>query len=188
MGEHRYSAAYLDDYAYVIFALLALHQATQNEGYLTRAAELMHRALDDFGDAEEGGFYFTGKENEQLPTRLKEAVDGAMPSGNSVMHYNLLRLSLLTGDERFRHEQTKQRAYMNGEATAYPAGFAFYLYSALPVRKIICSAPADEIPDVRIRTDWAFRYTDDSDYPIKNDLPTYYVCEDEICLPPTNEL
>jgi uncharacterized protein YyaL (SSP411 family) len=111
-----------------------------------------------------------------------------MPSGNSVMHYNLLRLSLLTGDERFRHEQTKQRAYMNGEATAYPAGFAFYLYSALPVRKIICSAPADEIPDVRIRTYWAFRYTDDSDYPIKNDLPTYYVCEDEICLPPTNEL
>ena len=188
MADHRYSAAYLDDYAYVIFALLALHQATQNSDYLTRAAELMHRALDDFGDAEEGGFYFSGKENEQLPTRLKEAVDGAMPSGNSVMHYNLSRLSLLTGDERFRHEQTKQRAYMNGEAGTYPAGFSFYLYSALPVRKIVCATPEGDSPDVRIRTDWAFRYTDDSDYPIKNDLPTYYVCEDEICLPPTNEL
>ena len=188
MGDHRFSAAFLDDYAYTIFALLALHQATQNDDYLSCARSLAHRAIDDFGDAEDGGFYFSGKENESLPCRLKESVDGAMPSGNSVMYYNLSRLALLTGEDRFRHEQTKQRAYMNGEAAPYPTGFAFYLYSALPVRKIVCSAPSDEMPDIHVRTDWAFRFTEDDDYPIQNGKPTYYVCEDEICLPPTNTL
>lgn len=188
MGDHRFGAAYLDDYAFVIFALLALHQSSQNDYYLRRARELMHLAIDDFGDAESGGFYFSGAQNESLPARLKESADGAMPSGNSVMYYNLSRLALLTGEDRFRHEQTKQRAYMNGEASQYPSGFAFYLYSALPVRKIVCAAPSGHAPDVRIRTDWAFRFLDDADHPVLHDKPTYYVCEDEICLPPTNTL
>jgi uncharacterized protein YyaL (SSP411 family) len=52
--------------------------------------------VDQFGDAAEGGFFFTGKDHEKLLVRAKEAQDGATPSGNSMAALALLRLSHLT--------------------------------------------------------------------------------------------
>ncbi len=112
-----------------------------------------------------------------------------MPSGNSVMAYNLYRLSLLTENEGFGLLAERQRRFMGANAASYPLGSGFYLYSALPVKKIICALkdPAD-ISALRIRSDWAFRTTKSPEYPLINGRTTFYVCEGNVCLPPSNEL
>jgi uncharacterized protein YyaL (SSP411 family) len=78
---------------------------------------------------------------------------------------------------------------MNAESSSYPIGYGFYLYSALPVKKIICTLKdRDDIADIKIRSDWAFSLTDSPEYPLLNDKTTYYVCEGNTCLPPVNRL
>ncbi len=185
----RSAAGFLPDYAYYIFALIQAYEATLEEKYLSRAAELATAAWRLFWDGESGGFYFSGENNESLIARPKESYDGAMPSGNSVMAYNLIRLALLTEDAAFGERARLQSAFMNRLAAAYPTGYGFYLYAALPVKKIICATnDKNRLRALRIRSDWAFRLLDNPEYPILDSRTTYYVCDEGGCRPPTHEL
>lgn len=182
----RSGHGFLDDYSFYIFALIQMHQASQDEGYLARALELCDKALELYWDEENNGFFFSGKDNETLICRPKETWDGAMPSGNSVMAYNLLRLSMLTDETRFIEYAEKQQSFMNGKALEYPMGYGFYLWSMLPVKKIVCTP---HVPShLSIRTDWVFHVLNSPDYPPINGKTTYYVCENDTCRPPVNEL
>ncbi|MBR2742955.1 MAG: thioredoxin domain-containing protein [Clostridia bacterium] len=189
-GGRRMGAGFLDDYAFYIYALLEIYEATLDEKYLNRAAELAKAVCRDFWDAQNGGFFFSGAQNERLFTRPKETYDGAMPSGNSVMAYVLSRLSLLCGDGAFEELSKRQNAFMDAQSMKRPVAFAFYLCSRLPARKIICVTRGKKPPKgVRVRSDWAFKLAaEGGEYKIVNDKPTYYVCEGELCYPPTNEL
>ena len=93
-GEAAFPAV-LDDHAFLIWGLIELHQATQDPRRLEQAAELTELTLKHFGDPKDGGFFLTADDGEQLLVRTKEVYDGALPSGNSVMTWNLLRLSSL---------------------------------------------------------------------------------------------
>jgi len=88
----------IDDYAFMAWGLLELHQATQQPGHLAAATDLMRIAEEDFADRERGGFYMAGEGATDLIVRAKEIYDGAIPSGNSVAAHTLLRLALLTGN------------------------------------------------------------------------------------------
>ncbi len=85
--------AYLDDYAFFVDGLLALHRATGNDKWLDAADELTALQLDLFWDDEAGGFFFTSDDHESLLARGKDPIDGAEPSGNSVSAQNLLYLA-----------------------------------------------------------------------------------------------
>jgi uncharacterized protein YyaL (SSP411 family) len=89
---------YLDDYAFLVWGLIELYEATFYVSYLEEALALNERMIDIFWDQQGGGLYFTGKGNEPLITRSKEIYDGALPSGNSVAALNFLRLARLTGN------------------------------------------------------------------------------------------
>ncbi|MHA2472044.1 MAG: thioredoxin domain-containing protein [Promethearchaeota archaeon] len=101
---HRYKDGtseingYLTDYAFFIWGLLELYEATFDIFYLKTALELHDVQINAFWDENVGGFYFTAGDSEELLTRQKEIYDGAIPSGNSISMLNLLRLSYLTGD------------------------------------------------------------------------------------------
>jgi uncharacterized protein len=84
--------AFLDDYAFTIAGLLALHRADGNRRWLAAAAELQQDQLERFWDERGGGFYFTSADHEVLFARSKMAVDGVMPSGSSVSAANLIAL------------------------------------------------------------------------------------------------
>ena len=84
--------AFLDDYAYTIAGLLALHRADGNRRWLDAAAELQRDQLARFWDQRGGGFFFTSADHEVLFARSKMAVDGVMPSGSSVSAANLIAL------------------------------------------------------------------------------------------------
>ena len=82
-GRAKY-AGFLDDYAFLAQALLALHEAGAGPEWRDRAAELTRTMVDRFGDAEAGGFYFTDKSSTDLIVRQKTATDSPLPSGNAV--------------------------------------------------------------------------------------------------------
>jgi uncharacterized protein YyaL (SSP411 family) len=91
-------AAYLEDYAFLVWGLVELYEATFEVHYLEDALNLNQEMIDMFWDRDNGGFYFSGKGNERLITKTKEIYDGALPSGNSVAALNLMRLGRITGN------------------------------------------------------------------------------------------
>ncbi|HWP80738.1 MAG TPA: thioredoxin domain-containing protein [Candidatus Acidoferrum sp.] len=185
----RGAPGFLDDYAYFIFALICMHQATGDGRFLARAEALTEKVTAEYFDKEAGGFYFSGRQNEAMIFAPKETYDGATPSGNSVMAYNLKRLAALTKSDKLYELQKKQEAFMNGEAQGYPAGSGFYLYSALPAKEVTCAlAPNDDLGAIRVKSDWIFKVADDPAYPLLNEKTTFYVCTEGACLPATNEV
>jgi uncharacterized protein len=89
-------AAYLDDYACLIDGLIDLYQATFETRWLDEALTLAERMVADFADAENGGFFYTAADHEELIARTKDVQDSATPSGNGMAAYALLRLGRLT--------------------------------------------------------------------------------------------
>ncbi len=93
--------AYLDDYAYFIQALLDLASVDSDPQWLEHALKLNDVVLERFPDREEGGFFFTSEDHEELITRSKHFYDGSTPSATSVTVFNLVRLARLCGNEQF---------------------------------------------------------------------------------------
>ena len=99
-GDSRL-AAYLDDHAFMLDALLHLLQAGWNGRYLDMAIRMADLMLEYFADREHGGFYFTASDHETLMHRPKPLADEATPSGNGVAALALQRLGYLLGDARY---------------------------------------------------------------------------------------
>ena len=144
---------FLDDYAACIFAQLALHGATLEQEYLDRAERLCETVLSSFQDQENDGFYLYGGDSEALILRPKETYDGAIPSGNSLMAWNLVRLSQLTSESSYEAAAERQLAFLAPEAERYPAGYAMFLLALLehedPPPKVT-AAPAEPADAVRL--------------------------------------
>jgi hypothetical protein len=83
---------FVDDYAFFVWGLLDLYEATLQPRWLKEAAALSQGMIELFGDEKEGGLFFTAKDAEALIARTKESYDGAIPAGNSAAARNLLRL------------------------------------------------------------------------------------------------
>ena len=93
--------AYLDDYVYLVDAVLELLQVRFRAGELEFARQLTEVALTHFADAANGGFYFTSDDHEQLIHRSKTFSDDALPSGNGIAAFTLQRLGYLLGEPRY---------------------------------------------------------------------------------------
>ncbi len=93
---------YLEDYASLALALLAVYEATYNPRWFIEARRLTDQMIDLFWDEEDGGFFSTGKDHEELIGRPKDLMDNATPSGNSSAAELLLRLAAATGHEPYR--------------------------------------------------------------------------------------
>jgi uncharacterized protein YyaL (SSP411 family) len=85
--------AYLDDYAFLTYGLIALHRATGEERWLKSAEELTKKQIELFADPRGGGFYFTSSDHEALLARGKDPIDSASPAGNSIAAGNLIYLA-----------------------------------------------------------------------------------------------
>ncbi len=83
---------YLDDYAFVIEAFIALYQANFERKWLDLATELTEYSLEHFYDEDEGLFFYTSNTSEQLVARKKEIFDNVIPASNSAMAQNLFLL------------------------------------------------------------------------------------------------
>jgi len=113
--------AHADDYAFMIWGLLELYEATFEVKYLQEAVALNEILLANFWDHENGGLFFSADSlNKDLLVRNKESYDGAIPSANSVHALNLIRLSRITGNENFEQKALQIGAAFSKQVTNAP--------------------------------------------------------------------
>jgi uncharacterized protein YyaL (SSP411 family) len=104
---HRYRegnaaiGGFLDDYAFLVWGLIELYEATFDIKYLSEALRLQNDMIKHFWDKEEGGFFYTSDDGEKLLGRHKIVHDGAIPSGNSIALLNMIKLARLTGETEY---------------------------------------------------------------------------------------
>ncbi|MCK7525434.1 MAG: hypothetical protein MZV64_51425 [Ignavibacteriales bacterium] len=119
--------AHIDDYAFMINALIDLYETTFEIKYLKRAIELNEILMKEFWDEQNGGFYFTSSKSEELIARQKDVYDGAVPSGNSVALLNLIRLSRFTANIYFEKRASLLVKYFSGYISKSPSAFCMFM-------------------------------------------------------------
>jgi uncharacterized protein YyaL (SSP411 family) len=123
-GEARVPA-FLDDHAFLVKGLIALYEAGFDPAHLEQALELTERAWELFWDDAGGGFYADAA--AEVGARRKEIYDGAVPSGNSVMLANLLRLGRLTGRPGLEERAARLSEAFAGSVALHPPSHAAFL-------------------------------------------------------------
>ncbi|MFQ5484892.1 MAG: thioredoxin domain-containing protein [Desulfobacterales bacterium] len=114
--------ALLNDYAFMIWGLLELYEATFKTGFLEKAILLNDLMIGSFWDDQNGGFYVAADDSEKLLVRSKEIYDGAIPSGNSVAAFNLLRLAHMTGKDSYLERAEQIIKSFSDSVREYPIG------------------------------------------------------------------
>jgi uncharacterized protein len=97
---HAHLNAYLDDYAFLLDALIELLQADYRPQHLEFAEDLAESLLENF-ESEDGGFYFTSHTHETLIHRPKQGYDNATPNGNGIAAVALQKLGHILGEPRY---------------------------------------------------------------------------------------
>jgi uncharacterized protein len=165
--------------------------------------------LERFADGERGGFYDTASDHEQLVTRPKDLFDNATPAGNSVAADVLLRLALLTGEDRYRDAADGVLKQLGTVPAEHPTGFARLLcaldFALGRPREIVLVGPSASARTAALRQVVFGRFlpnrvvagTEDgtdgldipllADRPMRGGEPTAYVCEGYVCQAPVTE-
>ena len=114
---------YVEDYANVADGLIVLYQVSGDVNYLVEARRLADLMVTEFWDEENGGFFFTSNDHEELIVRNKDFYDNATPSGNSVAADVLLRLAKLTGQEKYERFAVTTLRLAASQVRRHPQGF-----------------------------------------------------------------
>jgi len=199
--------AYLDDYAFMLDALLEMMQAEFHADDLAFAQELAERLLDQFEDREHGGFFFTSHDHEKLIHRAKPGHDNATPSGNGIAALALQRLGHLLGEPRYLEAAERALRLFYPALSRQPSAFVS-LATALeehlaPPRMVILRGAPDALaqwqrtlaarfcPDTMM-----LALTSNARLPPALDKPppadahgvNAWVCQGVSCLPPIQDL
>ncbi|MCC6194765.1 MAG: thioredoxin domain-containing protein [Burkholderiales bacterium] len=129
-GEHADLNAYLDDYAFLLDALLALAQVRFRPADFAWACELADVLLDRFEDRARGGFWFTSHDHERLFHRGKPGHDNATPSGNGVAARALVTLGHLAGERRYLEAAERSVRLFAADIARSPGGYCTLLEAA----------------------------------------------------------
>ncbi len=137
---------FLDDYAFLIAALLDLYAADFDVQHLKQAFTLSGKMRELFEDSDGGAFYMTAPGDSSLVMRLKDDYDGAEPSGNSVALLDLLRLAHLTDRADFRQAANRTldalMPKMSAQPVAVPQMLVALDYSLAVRREVVIAGEA----------------------------------------------
>lgn len=215
---HRYRngksniSANIDDYAFIVWALIELYESTFKKSYIHKAIQLTEISLKHFWDEANGGFFFSPDYGEQLIVRTKEYYDGSIPSGNSVFAQNLLHLARITADVKYENyakrifESASLMVSKNPQAFTqllsaldFAFGPAYEViiagdYSDGKTREILSGLSHHFIPNkVIILADQSNQelnlpYDYIESYTAINSKPAIYVCKNFACNLPTTDI
>lgn len=197
-GKSKYPA-FLDDYAYLIAALLQLYKTSFIESYLLSAFNYCNHVIENFSDEESCFFYYTHRDQKDVIVRKKEIYDGATPSGNSVMAENLLQLSIVFDKVEWRARSNKMLKSLSPSIMKYPGSFGVWasmlLYQVMGFNEIVVIGSNFE----KISSEILLNYMPNTvimssalgndAFPLlagkpSNELDNIYLCKDYSCLAP----
>jgi uncharacterized protein YyaL (SSP411 family) len=122
-GEWTGVDANLDDYAFLVWGLIELYEATFDASHLEFALELTDDMVRHFWDEDGGGFYLVPDDGESLLVRKKDIYDTVLPSANSVAMLNLLCLGRMTGKSDLEERAAKIGRTFSGSVKDSPAAY-----------------------------------------------------------------
>lgn len=209
-GETKFKA-YLDDYAYLIWAYLELYEATFSLSYIKKAKYIADEMIRLFWDDSYGGFYHTGSDAEQLISREKEIYDGALPSGNGVAANVLLHLTALTGDTRYIDTCEDMYYTFNEDLKKFPSVGIFFIKSLLlienPSKEVVIIGEENDLDRQTLLDRLQDQFLPSTsilvverseslcevapfaaDYKQIDGKTTIYVCKNFSCLQPTTDI
>ena len=115
--------AFLDDYAYLIQALLNLQETTGEIEWIFKAKEVTEYVIKNFDEKGTDFFFFTDSRQQDVIFRKKEVYDGATPSGNATMANNIYRLSILLNIPEWKTRTGKMISSLNNLIVQHPVSF-----------------------------------------------------------------
>jgi hypothetical protein len=206
----------LDDYAWMVRALLDLYRQSGKPEYLARAECFMKSGLERFWSGE-GFFYFTAPGQDDLFKRPVALYDGATPAGNSIQVQNLFEMGKLLSENTYLEKARKVLAHVNPRMKEQPAGYTMLLAAATshvhPFHEVVISGREDDpemnaaMEDIRSRylpntviVENRFNNKGKADPDLVNIVPfvknqepvegkvTIYVCREYACQAPTHDL
>ena len=201
-GQAQYNG-FLDDYAFLIAALLDVYQITFDIRWLQYAKNYTDLVLAHFLDKEAKIFYFTSASQKDIPIRRKDMLDSAVPSGNSTMLSNLRRLSMITGRSELKELAEEMLVRVKDAIFKYPGSFSCwarsYLQMVYPAYEIAVvganfQSLGQEInrsfhPNILVMAS----LEDNADFPLLfgrdgGDDTNIYVCKDYACEMPVKTI
>lgn len=124
-GTAKYPA-FLDDYAFLADALLHLYEISTDTKWLIKSKTITGFVIENFSETKSGFFFYTKKGQPDVIVRKKEVYDGALPSGNSVMAYNLHRLGIFFDQPQWKERAQDITAALGNAITRYPSSFGMW--------------------------------------------------------------
>jgi uncharacterized protein len=141
--------AYLEDHAFLLEALLDLYEATFEARWFTEARTLADTMIARFADDDQGGFFSTSDDHEQLLARRKDLEDTPIPAGGSAAALGLLRLSALTGEHSYERRAVGHLRLLHEIAPRHPTAFGHVLraidFHLRTVREVALVGPGEGV-------------------------------------------
>lgn len=188
-GEIKFPGT-LEDYAFLIKGLITLYESSFEIKYLDNAIKLTDKAVELFYDNEFGGFFDTGDDRKDIILRVKELYDGAVPSGNSVMIENLLRLNSAAENKLYREKAMKSLEFFYEEIESNPFSYPQAIFSLLlylnPFYEIVISGKRENTGEFRriIYGEYIpgkiLMYADKESSELPDKLKSYNIKEDKV--------
>lgn len=193
---------FLEDYSFVIEALISLYETTYDENFLQKANELMMCTIEHFQDKNSGMFYFTSDEDKALITRKMELSDNVIPASNSSIAKSLFVLGHHFESEEYVSMSKKMLNNMLTEIESYGPGYSNWaillLYFSQPFYELaIVGKSVDEKRKTLHKHYFPNRIfagsAAQSSLPLLmnrfvKDETLIYVCENKTCLQPVKEI
>jgi uncharacterized protein YyaL (SSP411 family) len=195
--------AFLDDYAALVQAQLALQEITGDKKYLKEAAEITEYVIRHFSDEDGIFFYYTHEEQKDVIIRKKEIYDGATPSGNAMMANNLLYLSVVFDKTDWRKRFNEMIKSLSDVIRKYPTSFGHWASLLQAMIKDLPEIVLTGEKNVELRNRILaifipYRIVQsteepDNEFPLLKgkplaDQPLIFLCKNYGCLPPVNDL
>ncbi len=144
-GEAHFQGQ-LDDYAFFVQGLIDLYGASFDSHWLELAVELTTRQIALFTDDNQGAFFDSPENAEDILVRMKNDYDGAEPAGNSIAAMNLLRLARITENKEWFNKAEAILSFFADGLQALPfarpaMAAAYDLYRQKPRQIIIAGDP-----------------------------------------------
>jgi len=144
------------DHSFLIWGLLELYSWDFDSKWLEYALGLTDDLFKDYWDEKLGGFYLTPKGKKSVLPRIKENIDSALPSSNSVAMYNLLKLSRLTGNPTFEDKAAKISRLMSSRVKDAELAFPMLLtaldFGLAPSQELVIVGKKNADDTVRMLT------------------------------------